>query len=158
MNKNEILCSLCGSNMENVVKVAQPNVALKCFKCLAKVGNVEATVEGDSATETEAETKPPVKDTLDPNELLPKKFLADDPEFVDHRMRPGGLGARVLLPDGKGGVNSVDRNVVRIEHRGKLIDLQALPPEQRRRRQIVVNLVSIVIGAIFILLFFLLAF
>ena len=85
---------------------------------------------------------------------LPRKFLADDPDFVDHRVSRN-QHEKVLLPDGGGGVQSVDGNIVRIKHKGQMIELVALSPEQRQKRQRLVNLVSIVLGAVFLLLFFL---
>ena len=85
--------------------------------------------------------------------FLPPKFLADDPDFVDHSVS-GQRSSRVLLPDGAGGVSAVDSNIVRIEHRGQTVELKALSPEKKRFRQRWINIVSILLGAAFLWMFF----
>lgn len=85
--------------------------------------------------------------------LLPKKFLADDPEFVDRSMSATASG-RVLLPDGSGGVTSVGRHVVKVQHRGHTIELVKLTDEERRRWRFWTNTISIALGVLFIALFF----
>ena len=85
--------------------------------------------------------------------VLPKKFLADDPDFVDPALS-GTANNRVLLPDGAGGLTSVVRNVVKIQHRGKTIELLKLTDEERRRWRFWTSAISIVIGVLFIILFF----
>jgi hypothetical protein len=85
--------------------------------------------------------------------LLPPKFLAADPEFVANSIG-GESDWTVLLPDGEGGVIPVDDRVVRIMHRGKVIELWRLPEETRRFRQSISNVVFVLIGLIFLLLLF----
>ena len=76
---------------------------------------------------------------------LPPKFLVDDPDFQGYQDQE-----KVLLPDGKGGITSVKRNVVKVQHKGQTIELIALTPQQRRRRQLIWNCVWIGIGILFL--------
>ncbi len=84
---------------------------------------------------------------------LPGKFLADDPGYVDRSVN-SKTSDKVLLPDGKGGVTSVSKNIVKIEHQGQTIELIALSPEEKRKRQFWINLVSILLGVCLVVLFF----
>ena len=79
--------------------------------------------------------------------MLPPKFLVEDPDFQ-------GLdrGENVFLPDGKGGITSVKRNVVKVQHKGKTVELVALSPEKRRRQQLIWNCVWIFLGVFVLLL------
>ena len=88
---------------------------------------------------------------------LPKKFLADDPGFVD-RSVSGRSERKVLIPDGKGGLKSVDQQVVRIQHRGETVELVAMSEEDRLKRQRLINVLAILFGIVFLLLFFWLLF
>ena len=85
---------------------------------------------------------------------LPPKFLADDPELVHHSHSRKGQ-QKILLPDGSGGVQSVENNIVRIEHKGQIVELIALSPQQRQKRQRLTNFIAVLLGALFLILFFL---
>jgi len=107
-----------------------------------------AVEDSDAASVEAAEPEAPSIE-----DLLPKKFLADDPDFADRSL--GRSGARnVLLPDGRGGLKSVDGRIVKIEHKGETIELIALPEHERIKRQRIINFASIFIGVIFFVLFF----
>ncbi len=114
-------------------------------------GNDASSSVDDSSADPESLAAAKLAEAL---EKLPPKFLADDPEFIDRRIN-AKRDNRVLLPDGGGGLQSVDNNIVRIEHKGKTYELTMLSPEQRRKRQRLVNAVSIALAAIFLVVFFL---
>lgn len=84
---------------------------------------------------------------------LPPKFLADDPDFVDFSLG-GRHNQKILLPDGSGGVTSVQQNIVKIQHKGKTIELVALSPDEKRKRQLWINTASIGLGILLMVLFF----
>ena len=111
---------------------------------------VEGIVAGNGSNE---KSTPDVRSSVE--HLLPPRFLVADPDFVDRRIQKGS-SQFVLLPDGKGGVKSIDENIIRIEHRGRTVELVALPPAEKRKRQRIVNLVFIAIGILFLIVFFLL--
>lgn len=127
---------------------------------MVEVGEIEEPDESaggsdveDSNVESSATTSehPPIENRL------PKKFLADDPDFIDRSL--GRQGARnVLIPDGRGGMQRVDERIVKIEHKGEMIELIALPENERRKRQRITNFVSILIGVLFFVFFFWLLF
>lgn len=89
-------------------------------------------------------------DTVDPtanlelSEWLPPKFEIPDPS----KLRDRATANQVLLPSADGGVQSIDQRYVTVEYKGKKYTLVALSPEQKKRRQLIVNLVSIVIAMI----------
>lgn len=56
--------------------------------------------------------------------LLPPKFEAKDPARLSLTRT---LGGEVLVPDGSGGVESVDASWVNISHRGKVYRLRRSP-------------------------------
>lgn len=78
------------------------------------------------------------------SEWLPPKFDIPDPS----KLRDRGTANKVLLPSADGGVQSIDPRLVTVEYKGKKYTLIALSPEQKKRRQFIVNLVSIVIAII----------
>lgn len=112
--------------------------------------NAESQSVEDSSNVTSEHSQP---ETPPVESRLPEKFLADDPDFFDRRVGRSG-SRRVLIPDGRGGMQSVDELIVKVEHQGEMIELVALPAHERRRRQRIVNFVSVVIGALFMLIFF----
>ena len=72
---------------------------------------------------------------------LPPKFIT--PGVVPTVAEQSG---KVLLPNADGGTDSVDQRTVHIEHKGELIELKMLTPEQRRRRRIIYNCLAFVIA------------
>ena len=105
----------------------------------------------DTPAEVAEPTVPPIES------FLPNKFLADDPNFIDRSVERSGT-RKVLIPDGRGGMQSVDERIVKIEHKGEIIELIALPEHERQKRQRIINFVSIAIGVLFFVLFFWLCF
>lgn len=107
-------------------------------------------MNGDSQKHagTESDSKP-----VEIERLLPPRFLANDPDFVDRRVT-GQTSGRVLLPDAAGGVQAVDDSTVRIEHQGRKIELVRLSPEEKRKRQLIINVVAILAGLAFLVLVF----
>ena len=81
--------------------------------------------------------------------LLPPKFLIYDPDF-DTNMD----GDHVFLPDGKGGITSVKRNVVKVKHKGQTVELIALSAEKKRQWQLIWNFIWIFAGILFLALVF----
>ena len=78
--------------------------------------------------------------------LLPPTFDVIDPTRI------GRLGSsdQVILPDGTGGLTSVDQRVVTIVHQGQEYQLVAMTPEQKRRRKLIHNIIALLIGALLI--------
>jgi len=101
----------------------------------------------ESDDSSEEETQPPdepEEEVFEPkpvDHLLPPKFGIPDP--VRFPTRKDGT---VLLPDGKGGYSSADPNTVTITHKGEVIHLKRMTPQQRQRRKIIHNTIAIVIA------------
>ena len=132
----ELVCESCGHNLETTSK--------------SEKGQNENAASSVVSPDETALVQAKIKQAID---MLPPQFLADDPDFVDYRVKSGHQ-QRILLPDSGGGVQSVDGNIVRIQHKGQTYELVALSPDQRRKRQQLINIVSIAVGAIFLFLFF----
>jgi DNA-directed RNA polymerase subunit RPC12/RpoP len=86
---------------------------------------------------------------------LPPKFEVDDPGRIRYRT---GNESKVILPTADGGVQTIDNRLVTIEYKGQKYTVVALSPEEKRRRQLIVNILSIfiaiaaIIGTFWILL------
>jgi len=113
--------------------------------------NTENTVEAE-ADETESQIVEEVEEPELPPEpvfekqsvdhLLPPRFDVPDPVRF-----PSRLGsAEVILPDGQGGYQSVDANIVTITHNGEIYQLKRMTPEQRRRRKTIHNTIAIAVA------------
>jgi DNA-directed RNA polymerase subunit RPC12/RpoP len=74
---------------------------------------------------------------------LPPKFEVDDPTRIRYR---SGVETKVTLPTADGGVQTVDNRLVTIEYKGQKYTLVALSPEEKRRRQLIVNIVSVIVA------------
>ena len=73
--------------------------------------------------------------------LLPPKFLAGS------STAPSALGPNELrLPNSEGGSDSIDDRVVKIQHKGQVIELVKLTDEQRKRRRLIYNSIAIALG------------
>jgi hypothetical protein len=129
----------------------------------SEVGYTEVGVGEPSPTRLQSvtanETAPAqiatATETLNVDRLLPQAFVTFDPA----RLRRQSDGAnQILLPTADGGVQSVHERSVTIEYKGKKYTVIAATPEEKRRRQIFVNFVSIIVaitaivGTIWILL------
>lgn len=79
--------------------------------------------------------------------LLPPRFDVPDPVRF-----PSRLGDEVILPDGAGGYQAVDANIVTITHNGEVYQLKRLTPEQRQRRRLIHNTVAICVAVALIYL------
>ena len=144
-------CPKCGAVIEIDAKVD----LYICAQCQYKF-RVESETEITEVQEINTDSKVLVEtkeETVAYVSVLPRKFLADDPDFVDSSLS-GKSSNRVLLPDGTGGVTSVGRNVVKIQHRGQTIELIKFSDEERRRWRFWTNSISIGIGILFIAIFF----
>ena len=90
-------------------------------------------------------------ETLEPPSvahLLPPPFDVPDPVRF-----PNKIGANeVLLPDGQGGYQTAEANVVTITYQGKVYHLQRLTPEERRKRQLIHNAIAIMIAVLLLFL------
>ena len=109
----------------------------------------EAEAEPDEVapeeTETAEEPAPPPEPVFEQqsvDHLLPPRFEVPDPVRF-----PSRLGsAEVILPDGQGGYQSVDANIVTITHNGEVYQLKRLTPDQRRRRKTIHNSIAIAVA------------
>ena len=109
-------------------------------------------VESESDT-PESQTEKSDNETSEIDLLLPPRFDVDDPEMIS--VRSGrSASSKVVLPDGKGGVTTVDQRIVTIEHHGQQYDLIALPAHVLRRKRIIQNVISVLIGAIVLAIVF----
>lgn len=80
--------------------------------------------------------------------LLPPTFDVLDPVRF-----PRKIGANeVLLPDGHGGYQTAEANVVTITYHGKVYHLQRMTPEERRKRRLIHNVIAISIAVLLIFL------
>ncbi len=147
MSDSSVYCPHCAKRF--VVDNSSPATDRRCPDCHRTcLGG-----EPDSAVLSESNVDPQSVPASEIDRLMPPRFLVDDPDFIDYRQGSASAG-RVFLPDGEGGVHSIDSHVVRIEHQGRTIELTALPPAARRRRRIIINTVVIVLAlAILILVF-----
>lgn len=116
----------------------------------------ENSFEGDDQSaprpsEEVEEPIPPPEPVFEPqpvDHILPPRFDVPDPARF-----PSRLGAaEVILPDGEGGYQSVDANIVTITHNGEVYHLKRLTPEQRRRRNTIHNSIAIAIAVLLIYL------
>ncbi len=162
-------CPLCSGQFgveESMLgqKVACPHCAelVEIEPDFEEVPELE-TVDESSTIETvqrkEAEQEEPVAE-----EPLPPPEPVFEPQSVDHLLPPRcgvpdpqrfptRLGSdTVILPDGDGGYQSVEANIVTITHNGQEYELKRLTPEQRRRRKAIHN--TITIGIAFGLIYF----
>ena len=111
-----------------------------------------ATAVADQA-KSEKPIAPPPEPVFEPlpvDHLLPPR--CDVPDPVRFPTRPGS--DEVILPDGDGGYQSVEANVVTITHKGQVYHLKRLAPEERRRRKIIHNtiMIAVAIGLIYLTL------
>ena len=74
-------------------------------------------------------------------QLLPPKFLAGS-STVSPALGPNEL----RLLNAEGGSDAVDDRVVKIEHKGQIIELVKLTDKQRQRRRLIYNSIAIVLG------------
>jgi hypothetical protein len=84
---------------------------------------------------------PPLDARID--HLLPPKFSAPDPARVRVRSE---AGSKVILPTADGGVQTVDNRLVTIEYQGQKYTVVAMSPEEKRRRKIIANILSLIIA------------
>ena len=136
------------------IGVAEENEGtIICKVCLAELDAsvlIDISKNDEETTEHEPEEEAVVVPFCS---KLPAKFLAVDPDFLDQRLA-SWRSERVLLPKRSGGVTSVDRNVVRIQHGGKTIELKKLSAEEKRIWQFWINLLAISLGILLFVLFF----
>lgn len=105
---------------------------------------------GADADVDQAEAEPPTDPVFEPqpvDHLLPPRFDVPDPVRF-----PSRLGDEVILPDGAGGYQSVDANIVTITHNGEVFQLKRLTPEQRQRRKLIHNSIAICVAVVLIYL------
>lgn len=103
----------------------------------------------ESETVAEAEPEPePVFEPQPVDHLLPPRFAIPDP--VRFPARRGS--SEVILPDGAGGYQAVDANIVTITHNGEVYHLKRLAPEQLRRRKLIHNCIAIGVAVLLIFL------
>lgn len=105
--------------------------------------NRSAASESDDAEPEQTGFEP-----LPVDHLLPPTFDVPDP--VRFPTRRGSN--EVILPDGDGGFQSVEANVVTMVHDGEVYRLKRLTPEQRHRRKLVHGGITIVVAIILIYL------
>ena len=72
------------------------------------------------------------------------------PKFVTSGVTSGNSlsSNEILLPNADGGTDTLDQRTVRIEHKGEIVELAVLTPEQRRRRRIIYNGIAFVMAAV----------
>ena len=80
--------------------------------------------------------------------LLPPRFDVPDPVRFPRRLG----SSEVILPDGEGGYQSVDANIVKITHNGEVYHLKRLTPKQRQRRQLIHSTIAIFVAVLLIFL------
>ena len=105
--------------------------------------NASAASEND-----DAEAEQTGFEAMPVDHLLPPTFDVPDP--VRFPTRRGSN--EVILPDGDGGFQSVEANVVTMVHEGEVYRLKRLTPEQRYRRKLVHSGITIVVAIILIYL------
>ena len=109
------------------------------------------TADDQTDPETEQAEEAPLPDRVfEPqpvDHLLPPRFDVPDPARF-----PSRRGEEVILPDGAGGYQSVDANIVTITHNGEVYHLKRLTPEQRQRRRLIHNTIAICVAVVLIYL------
>lgn len=149
MAHSSVVCPHCTTKFVLTDSSAQQSTT--CSNCRRKF-LIQIDVEGaDVEQGLDEKSLPSAHSSVE--QLLPPQFLVADPEFVDHRIQTENRQF-VLLPDGKGGVKSIDENIIRIEHRGRTVELVALPPAEKRRRQRIINFVFMAIGIVVLIILF----
>lgn len=168
MTAEPIHCPNCSTELSQGTDASE---AVTCSHCQFVFLVAASTVNPDPVAEAESDSEPekePESDQAQPepkqpiivdvdearerraklSALLPPKFLIADPDFE------GGGSETVMIPDGKGGIASVKRNVVKVQHKGKTVELITLTPEERRRRQAFWNCIWVIAGVLFFWLVF----
>jgi hypothetical protein len=84
--------------------------------------------------------------------LLPPMFLVDDPD--DRRFENNSTGNLIILPDGQGGVRTIDDRIVHIDFGGQSFPLRSLPQASRRRRRFITNMIAVTLCLLFLILAF----
>jgi DNA-directed RNA polymerase subunit RPC12/RpoP len=108
-----------------------------------------AEVTGEEPEEAQPKSLPDsVFEPQPVDHLLPPRFAVPDP--VRFPARRGS--SEVILPDGEGGYQAVDANIVTITHNGEVYQLKRLSPEERRRRGFIHNLIAIGVAVLLIYL------
>ncbi len=148
MAHSSVVCSHCAIEFVSTDPSAQQSIT--CPNCLSEF-LIHPVFEGSVAGNgQDGKSTPGMRPSVE--HLLPPLFLVADPDFVAHRIQKGS-SQFILLPDGKGGVKSINENIIRIEHRGRTVELVALPAGEKRKRQRIVNFVFIAIGILFLIVF-----
>ena len=83
--------------------------------------------------------------------LLPPRFEVSDPTEIE------GIELdtnKVLLPDGQGGMQQLDRRVVQVEHDGQKIPLVALTDRQKIQRRLIIHSTGVGLSIIILILAF----
>jgi hypothetical protein len=75
--------------------------------------------------------------------LLPPQFSVLDPTRL---WQQSDGASHILLPTAEGGLQAVSERLVTIEYQGQKYTVIAATPEEKRRRQIIANILSIVVA------------
>ena len=83
---------------------------------------------------------------------LPTPFLVEDPERISNLQ--SRRNTKVVLPDSSEGTRQLDQRLVKIQYKGETVELISRTPEEQARYRRLVNLVSMLIGLMFIVVAF----
>ena len=83
---------------------------------------------------------------------LPMPFLVEDPQRISNLQ--SRKNTKVLLPDSTEGTRQLDQRLVKIQYKGETVELISRTPEEQARYRRAVNLVSMLIGMLFIIIAF----
>ena len=83
---------------------------------------------------------------------LPAPFLVDDPQRMGAMVNRDN--PKILLPDATDGTRQLDRRLVKIEYKGQTVELVSRTPEEQTRYRNIVNIISMLLGLVFIFIAF----
>lgn len=145
-----LLCPHCQQQIRIPTKIDDAGANSPAAIDQTDSSEITSTSAAVLAEETELQN-PDESDTKETIDWLPPKFDVPDPSKLRDRSRTIN---KVLLPTAEGNLQTVDQRTVTVEYKGKKYILIALSPEQKKRRQLIVNIVSIIIAIAAILVTF----
>jgi hypothetical protein len=159
-------CPICAKPFQ--VASADLGKVVECPSCLEQVSTPDSIATEESNANDPAElvgreetnnqrtqtsnSGETADERIETLKLLPPKFLVDDPD--DRRLENKSTRNLVTLPNGQGGVRTIDDRIVHIDFGGQRVTLHALPRAIRHRRRFITNMITVALCLLLLILAF----